>query len=68
MTTPSTTSNNKAALRASLKKEDESLAERLVATDVPLVPPAEPESSEAVASGTGGRKDGTRYFKQDFRL
>ena len=53
MTTPSTTSNNKAALRASLKKEDESLAERLVATDIPLVPPAEPESPEAAAAAAG---------------
>jgi hypothetical protein len=44
MTTPVTTSN-KTALRASLKKEDESLAERLVATDVPLVAPPEPEAA-----------------------
>jgi len=50
MTTPPRSSSaggpatsNKTALRASLKKEDESLAERLVATDLPLVAPAEPE-------------------------
>lgn len=53
MTTPTSTANNKTALRASLKKEDESLAERLAATDVPLVPPAEPESSETVATKAG---------------
>ncbi len=46
MTTPVTTSN-KTALRASLKKEDESLAERLVATDVPLVAQPEPPASTA---------------------
>ena len=48
MTTPVTTSN-KTALRASLKKEDESLAERLVATDVHLVAPPE---TEVVAAPT----------------
>jgi hypothetical protein len=38
MTTPTrTTTSNKTALRASLKKEDDSLAERLVAADAPLV-------------------------------
>jgi hypothetical protein len=49
MTTPTytDTSSNKTALRASLKKEDESLAERLVATDVPLVEPPEPEAPVA---------------------
>jgi hypothetical protein len=48
MTTPVTTSN-KTALRASLKKEDESLAERLVATDVPLVAPPELEAAAPTA-------------------
>jgi hypothetical protein len=43
MTTPTRNSSNKTALRASLKKEDASLAERLVATDVPLVEPPEPD-------------------------
>ncbi|MBL8390259.1 MAG: hypothetical protein JNN21_00070, partial [Candidatus Accumulibacter sp.] len=39
MTTSSSgDSDNKTALRASLKKEDASLADRLVATEVPLVP------------------------------
>lgn len=53
MTTPTrTTSNNKTALRASLKKEDESLAERLVATDVALVAPPEPEAPAAAAPET----------------
>jgi hypothetical protein len=47
MTTPTRTSSNKTALRASLRKEDESLAERLVATDVPLVTPSEPEAVAA---------------------
>lgn len=47
MTTPTRTSSNKTALRASLKKEDESLGERLVATDVPLVAPPEPEAVAA---------------------
>lgn len=42
MTTPTSASTNKTALRASLKKEDESLAERLVATDIPLVATPEP--------------------------
>ncbi|HRF11106.1 MAG: hypothetical protein ABTS16_08990 [Candidatus Accumulibacter phosphatis] len=51
MTTPTrTTSSNKTALRASLKKEDESLAERLVATDVALVVPPEPEAAVAPVS------------------
>lgn len=36
MTTPPRTSTNKTALRASLKKEDDSLADRLAATDAPL--------------------------------
>ena len=50
MTTPTrTTNSNKTALRASLKKEDESLAERLVATDVALVAPPEPEAPAAAA-------------------
>ena len=50
MTTPTrTTSSNKTSLRASLKKEDESLAERLVATDVALVAPPEPEAPAAGA-------------------
>ena len=53
MTTPTSTANNKTALRASLKKEDESLAERLAATDVPLVPPAEAESSEIPVPAAG---------------
>ena len=44
MTTPTSASTNKTALRASLKKEDESLAERLVATDIPLVATPEPEA------------------------
>jgi hypothetical protein len=53
MTTPArTTSSNKTALRASLKKEDESLAERLVATDVALVVPQEPEAPAAAAPET----------------
>ena len=45
MTTPTSASTNKTALRASLKKEDESLAERLVATDIPLVATPEPEAT-----------------------
>ena len=49
MTTPTRNSSNKTALRASLKKEDASLAERLVATDVPLVVPPEPEAPVAAA-------------------
>lgn len=36
MTTSSRTSSNKTALRASLKKEDDSLADRLVAADAPI--------------------------------
>ncbi|WP_300451305.1 hypothetical protein [Accumulibacter sp.] len=49
MTTPTrAASSNKSALRASLKKEDESLAERLAATDVPLV--AEPEAETPVVA------------------
>lgn len=53
MTTPArTTNSNKTALRASLKKEDESLAERLVATDVALVAPQEPEAPAAAAPET----------------
>lgn len=49
MTTPTrAASTNKSALRASLKKEDESLAERLAATDVPLV--AEPEAEAPVVA------------------
>ena len=36
MTTSSRTSSNKSALRASLKKEDDSLAGRLVAADAPV--------------------------------
>ncbi len=51
MTTPprssSATTSNKTALRASLKKEDESLGERLLATDVPLVAPTEPPAPAA---------------------
>jgi len=35
MTTSSRPSSNKTALRASLKKEDDSLADRLVGTDAP---------------------------------
>ncbi|HNC20479.1 hypothetical protein [Accumulibacter sp.] len=53
MTTPTrTTNSNKTALRASLKKEDESLAERLVATDVALVVQPEPEAPAADAPET----------------
>lgn len=44
MTTPTSASTNKTALRASLKKEDESLAERLVVADIPLVATPEPEA------------------------
>jgi hypothetical protein len=65
MTTPVTTSN-KTALRASLKKEDESLAERLVATDVPLVAPPEaevaaptPPASPVVAAPPSVKPDAT---------
>lgn len=36
MTTSSRTSSNKTALRASLKKEDDSLADRLVGADAPI--------------------------------
>jgi hypothetical protein len=52
MTTPTTPipSSNKTALRASLKKEDESLAERLAATDLPLVVPPEPAAPAAAAA------------------
>ncbi|MCB1964919.1 MAG: hypothetical protein KDI64_02395 [Candidatus Accumulibacter sp.] len=41
MTTPTRTSSNKTALRASLKKEDDSLADRLVGADAPLVATSE---------------------------
>jgi len=65
MTTPVTTSN-KTALRASLKKEEESLAERLVATDVPLVAPPEtevvaptPPASPVVAAPPSVKPDAT---------
>jgi len=50
MTTPDRVTSNKTALRASLKKEDESLATRLAATDVPLVAEPEPEPVVAVSS------------------
>ncbi|MEF8699785.1 MAG: hypothetical protein V5B33_10815 [Candidatus Accumulibacter sp. UW20] len=53
MTTPTTpiqSSSNKTALRASLKKEDESLAERLAAADLPLVAPPEPAVPAAAAA------------------
>ena len=46
MTTPTTTSSNKTALRASLKKEDDSLADRLVAADAPLVATPETEAPD----------------------
>lgn len=46
MTTPTTTSSNKTALRASLKKEDDSLADRLVAADAPLVATPEAEAPD----------------------
>jgi hypothetical protein len=36
MTTSSPPSSNKTALRASLKKEDDSLADRLAGTDAPI--------------------------------
>ncbi|MDS4013739.1 MAG: hypothetical protein RKP46_05200 [Candidatus Accumulibacter sp.] len=47
MTTSGNDSGNKAALRASLKKEDESLGERLAASDVPLLVPAATEDVPA---------------------
>lgn len=56
MTTPERVTSNKAALRASLKKEDESLGARLAAAEVPLVPeaeaPAVAASSEPVVPAT----------------
>lgn len=48
-TTPD--SSNKTALRASLRKEDESLAERLAETDVPLVP-ADPAVAPVAAASS----------------
>lgn len=60
MTTPPSTSSNKTALRASLKKEDESLAERLVATDLPLLAtpdePAAPLAEAPVAAAAPTRR------------
>lgn len=50
MPTSGNDSGNKLALRASLKKEDESLGERLAATDVPLpVPPGEDLAAAAAS-------------------
>ncbi len=46
MTTSTRTSSNKTALRASLKKEDDSLADRLAGTDVPLVATSETETPD----------------------
>ena len=48
MTTTTPANTNKTALRASLKKEDESLAQRLLATDIPLV--AAPEDQAPAAA------------------
>ncbi len=48
MTTLGSDTSNKTALRASLKKEDESLGERLAATEGPLVVPAEADVSAAL--------------------
>lgn len=50
MTTLDRVTSNKTALRVSLKKEDESLATRLAATDAPLVAEPEPEPVVAVSS------------------
>jgi hypothetical protein len=46
MTTSSGTSSNKTALRASLKKEDDSLADRLVGTDAPIAATNQADASD----------------------
>jgi hypothetical protein len=46
MTTSSPPSSNKTALRASLKKEDDSLADRLVGTDAPIVATSQTDVSD----------------------
>lgn len=52
MSTSGNDSGNKLALRASLKKEDESLGERLAATDVPLLVPPVDDLAAAAAPAT----------------
>ncbi|HMW80519.1 MAG TPA: hypothetical protein PKC78_09130 [Accumulibacter sp.] len=49
MSTSGSDTSNKAALRASLKKEDESLGERLAASELPLLVPPDPEVASAPA-------------------
>ena len=46
MTTSSPPSSNKTALRASLKKEDDSLADRLVGTDAPIAATNQADASD----------------------
>ena len=49
MSTSGSDTSNKAALRASLRKEDESLGERLAASELPLLVPPDPEVASAPA-------------------
>ncbi|WP_374683757.1 hypothetical protein [Accumulibacter sp.] len=62
MTTSSRTSSNKSALRASLKKEDDSLAGRLAAADAPLEATiqAAPVESEPAAGAAAVTAPSTR--------
>ncbi|SBT04998.1 conserved hypothetical protein [Candidatus Accumulibacter aalborgensis] len=54
MTTTTPANTNKTALRASLKKEDESLAQRLLATDIPLVAAPEDQAPAAAPASQPG--------------